>query len=113
MGINNPFSHNRLIFGQIPTPSCLRVRQEDSNCLRKVLIWKIQWIEAAQALRMTDAQANFYIFQISNPSSVWSWVELELSGRLTSKSLVSCIILCTLSGKVQAICYASTCPQSF
>ena len=49
-------THNLLIFGLTTKSSCLGARQID-------LIWRVRWIFAiAQALRMTDAQANFYIF---------------------------------------------------
>ena len=52
---------NLLIFGLTSKPFCLGIRKENS-CLPKVLNWKAQWIDAAQALRMTDAKADFYIF---------------------------------------------------
>ena len=57
-----------MIIGKTPKPSYLEAWQEDS-CLLKGLIWKVQWIETAQALRMTDTQANFYNFEIFKPQS--------------------------------------------
>ena len=69
-------THNSLIFGQTPKTRCLGARQEDI-CAPMILIWKVQWIEPAQDLRL-GAQANFHIFQISKPPS-FGWVGLELT----------------------------------
>ena len=44
-------SHNVLIFGQTPW----------SSCVLKRLIWMVRWIVfIAEAVRMTDAQANLF-----------------------------------------------------
>ena len=61
-------THNLLIFRQTPKPSRLGAQQED-GFLPRVLKWKVQWIQATQALRITGAQANFHIFLISEPQS--------------------------------------------
>ena len=56
-------NHNLLILGQTPKPSYLLACSTLIAAYLRVLIWKVQWIEAAQALRMSDAQANFIFFK--------------------------------------------------
>ena len=54
-------THNLLIFGLTTTTSCQGAPKKDS-CLPKLLIWRVSWIVSiTQALRMTDAESNFYI----------------------------------------------------
>ena len=61
---------NLLIFGLTTKLSCLGARQEDSG-LPKPLIQRVRWIVSiAQALRMIDAQANFYIVKSETPLSL-------------------------------------------
>ena len=56
-------THNPLIFGLTTKPSRLGAWQEDSG-LPKLLKWIVSIV---QALRMTDAEANFYfMFLIRN-----------------------------------------------
>ena len=55
-------THNLLIFELNTKLSCLGERQEDCG-LPKLLILRVRWIiSIAQALRVTDAEAHFYIF---------------------------------------------------
>ena len=74
-------THNFLIFGQTTKPSCLEALQEDS-CLPKLMILPggVQGVSIAQALRMTDAQADFVFFDSNlRHHWVWSWVRFKLT----------------------------------
>ena len=52
-------THNLLIFGLTTKPSCRGVLQEDSDLPK---FERVRWIVSiTQALRMTDAETNFYI----------------------------------------------------